>query len=58
MDEPEASTCTVAVPVPVGVTAEAGTRTALVAEATGMVTDAFAPEASNPSASDTVTTVV
>jgi hypothetical protein len=53
----EATTFTVAVPVPVGVTAEAGTLITPLADFTAIATDAFAPVASNWSASETATVV-
>ena len=53
----DATTFTVAVPVPVGVTAEAGSLTTAVADFTAIATEAFAPVASNWSASETATVV-
>ncbi len=53
----DATTFTVAVPVPLGVTAEAGSLTTAVADFTAIATEAFAPVASNWSASETATVV-
>ena len=58
LEAPDASALTVPVPVPVGVSAETGTVTTPVREATGIDTDALAPLASNPSGSLTEIVVV
>lgn len=58
VSELDASTCTVAVPVPVGVTAETGTMTTPVTDFTGTVTDALDPLASRSLGSGTPTVVV